>query len=101
MSSWLRRPTVSPHIWPVAAYAKVNASWYGCRAGSRPRLRCSRVRGIPMSAARHCTATRVAEIVALAERVRAAALIALPGYGADSDRLDVFAELAGQQALRF
>ncbi|HEX3414305.1 MAG TPA: class I adenylate-forming enzyme family protein [Stellaceae bacterium] len=44
---------------------------------------------------------RVAEIVALAERVRAAALIALPGYGADSDRLDVFAELAGQQALRF
>jgi acyl-CoA synthetase len=44
---------------------------------------------------------RVAEIVALAERVRAAALIALPGYGADSDRLDVFAELACQQALRF
>jgi acyl-CoA synthetase len=44
---------------------------------------------------------RVAEIVALAERVRAAALIALPGYGADSDRLDVFAELAGQRALRF
>jgi acyl-CoA synthetase len=44
---------------------------------------------------------RVAEIVALAERVRAAALIALPGYGADSDRLDVFAELAGQEALRF
>ena len=44
---------------------------------------------------------RVAEIVALAERVRAAALIALPGYGADSDRLDVLAELAGQEALRF
>jgi acyl-CoA synthetase len=44
---------------------------------------------------------RVAEIVALAERVRAAALIALPGYGADSDRLDVFAALAGQEALRF
>jgi acyl-CoA synthetase (AMP-forming)/AMP-acid ligase II len=44
---------------------------------------------------------RVAEIVALVERVRAAALIALPGYGADGDRFDVFAELAGREFLRF
>jgi acyl-CoA synthetase len=44
---------------------------------------------------------RVAEIIALVERVRAEALIALPGYGADGDRLDVFAELAGHERLRF
>jgi acyl-CoA synthetase (AMP-forming)/AMP-acid ligase II len=44
---------------------------------------------------------RVAEIVALAQRVRAAALIALPGYGADGDRRDVFAELMARQSLHF
>jgi acyl-CoA synthetase (AMP-forming)/AMP-acid ligase II len=44
---------------------------------------------------------RVPEIVALVERVRAAALIALPGYGADGDRLDVFAELTNHESLRF
>lgn len=44
---------------------------------------------------------RVAEIVALIDRMRAAALIALPGYGADGDRLDVFAELAGRLPMRF
>jgi acyl-CoA synthetase (AMP-forming)/AMP-acid ligase II len=44
---------------------------------------------------------RVAEIVALVERVRAAALIALPGYGVDGDRFDVFAELAGREFLQF
>jgi non-ribosomal peptide synthetase component E (peptide arylation enzyme) len=44
---------------------------------------------------------RVAEIVALAQRVRAAALIALPGYGADGDRHDVFAELMARQSLHF
>ena len=36
----------------------------------------------------------VGEIVALVDRMRAAALIAQPGYGADADRHDVFAELA-------
>ena len=44
---------------------------------------------------------RVAEIVALIDRVRAAALIAMPGYGADADRADVFAEVAGRDSLRF
>ena len=54
-----------------------------------------------MSAARRCIATiRVAEIVALVDRMRAAALIAPPGYGADADRHDVFAELAGRDFLR-
>jgi len=42
----------------------------------------------------------VGEIVVLADRVRAAALIAQPGYGADADRHDVFAELAGRDFLR-
>jgi acyl-CoA synthetase (AMP-forming)/AMP-acid ligase II len=44
---------------------------------------------------------RVADVVALIERVRAAALIAQSGYGADGDRHDVFAALAGHEALRF
>jgi acyl-CoA synthetase (AMP-forming)/AMP-acid ligase II len=43
---------------------------------------------------------RVAEIVALVDRMRAAALIAQPGYGADADRHDIFAELADRAFLR-
>jgi acyl-CoA synthetase len=44
---------------------------------------------------------RVTEVIALVERVHATALIALPGYGADGDRLDVFTELANHARLRF
>src|SRR6202035_4195652 len=44
---------------------------------------------------------RIGEVAALVERVRAAALIALPGYGADGDRYDVFTEVAGRDFLRF
>jgi acyl-CoA synthetase (AMP-forming)/AMP-acid ligase II len=43
---------------------------------------------------------RVGEIVGLVDRMRAAALIAQPGYGADADRGDVFTELAGREYLR-
>jgi acyl-CoA synthetase (AMP-forming)/AMP-acid ligase II len=42
----------------------------------------------------------VGEIIALVDRMRAAALIAQPGYGADADRRDVFAELADRDFLR-
>jgi acyl-CoA synthetase len=42
----------------------------------------------------------VGEIVALVDRMRAAALIAQPGYGADADRHDVFVELADRDFLR-
>jgi acyl-CoA synthetase len=42
----------------------------------------------------------VGEIVALVDRMRAAALIAQPDYGADADRHDVFAELANRDFLR-
>jgi acyl-CoA synthetase (AMP-forming)/AMP-acid ligase II len=42
----------------------------------------------------------VGEIVALVDRMRAAALIAQRGYGADTDRHDVFAELANRDFLR-
>lgn len=42
----------------------------------------------------------VAEVAALAARVRAAALIAQPGYGADAHRRDIFAELAGLASLK-
>jgi acyl-CoA synthetase len=42
----------------------------------------------------------VGEIVALVDRVHATALIAQPGYGADADRRDVFAELADHDFLR-
>jgi acyl-CoA synthetase (AMP-forming)/AMP-acid ligase II len=43
---------------------------------------------------------RVAEIVALVDRMRAAALIAQPGYGADADRHDLFDQVAGRDFLR-
>jgi len=42
----------------------------------------------------------VGEIVALVDRMRAAALIAQPGYGVDVDRQNVFAELAERDFLR-
>ncbi len=42
----------------------------------------------------------VGEVVALVDRVRAAALIAEPGYGADADRHDIFAALADRDFLR-
>jgi acyl-CoA synthetase (AMP-forming)/AMP-acid ligase II len=42
----------------------------------------------------------VGEVVALVDRTRAAALIAKPGYGADANRYDVFAELADRAFLR-
>jgi acyl-CoA synthetase len=42
----------------------------------------------------------IGEIVALIDRIRAAALIAEPGYGADADRRNVFAELSDREYLR-
>ena len=43
----------------------------------------------------------VGEVIGLVERMRAAALIAQPGYGADADRRDLFAELKGHDFLRW
>jgi acyl-CoA synthetase (AMP-forming)/AMP-acid ligase II len=43
----------------------------------------------------------VGEVVALIERVRAAALIAQPGWGADGDRHDIFGALAGRDFLHW
>ncbi|HJU15493.1 MAG TPA: class I adenylate-forming enzyme family protein [Stellaceae bacterium] len=43
----------------------------------------------------------VAEVVALVDRMRAAAVIAAPGWGADADRRDIFEELAGRDFLRW
>jgi acyl-CoA synthetase len=42
-----------------------------------------------------------AEIIALVDRMRAAAVIADPGFGADSDRHDLFGELADRDFLRW
>lgn len=42
----------------------------------------------------------VAEIVALLKRMRASALVAEQGYGADADRHDIFAEAASVESLR-
>jgi len=41
-----------------------------------------------------------AEVIELVDRMRAAALIAEPGYGVDADRHDFFAELGGRDFLR-
>ena len=43
----------------------------------------------------------VGEVVALVDRVRAAAVIAEPGYGADADRRDLCTELQGRDFLRW
>ena len=43
----------------------------------------------------------VGDVVALVDRMRAAALIAQPGYGADADRQDLFAQLADRDYLRW
>jgi acyl-coenzyme A synthetase/AMP-(fatty) acid ligase len=42
----------------------------------------------------------VGEVIALIDRMSAAALIAQPIYGADADRHDLFAQLAGRDFLR-
>ncbi|MGH7097815.1 MAG: class I adenylate-forming enzyme family protein [Stellaceae bacterium] len=43
----------------------------------------------------------VAAVAALIERMRAAAVIAAPGWGADADRHDIFADLAGRGFVRW
>ena len=43
---------------------------------------------------------RVGEILVLVDRMRAAAVIAEPGYGADADRRDLFAELQSRDFVR-
>ena len=43
---------------------------------------------------------RVAEVMALVDRMRAAAVIAQPGYGIDADQQDVFAQLADRDFVR-
>jgi acyl-CoA synthetase (AMP-forming)/AMP-acid ligase II len=43
----------------------------------------------------------VVEILALVDRMRAAAVFAQPGYGADADRRDVFAAFAERDFVRF
>ncbi|HEV2336798.1 MAG TPA: class I adenylate-forming enzyme family protein [Stellaceae bacterium] len=42
-----------------------------------------------------------AEVVALIDRMRAAALFAEPGYGADDERYDIFAKLADRDFVRW
>jgi acyl-CoA synthetase len=42
-----------------------------------------------------------AEVMALIDRIRAAALIAEPGYGADGERHDIFAELDSREFIRW
>ena len=43
---------------------------------------------------------RVAEVMALVDRMRAAAVIVQPGYGIDADQQDVFAQLVQQEDTR-
>src|SRR5437764_2617359 len=62
-------------------------------------LACSR-NGYVCSPSLHRNHT-VAEVVALVDRMRAAAVIAEPGFGADSDRHDLFEELADRDFLRW
>jgi acyl-CoA synthetase (AMP-forming)/AMP-acid ligase II len=43
----------------------------------------------------------IGEVIALVDRMRAAAVIADPGFGADADRHDLFGELADRDFLRW
>ncbi len=62
-------------------------------------LACSR-NGYVCCPSLHRTHT-VGQVVALVDRMRAAALIARPGYGADADRHDIFALLADRDYLKW
>ncbi|HEU0217179.1 MAG TPA: class I adenylate-forming enzyme family protein [Stellaceae bacterium] len=62
-------------------------------------LACSR-NGYVCSPSLHRTHT-VGQVAALVDRMRAAALIARPAYGADADRRDIFALLADCEYLRW
>jgi acyl-CoA synthetase (AMP-forming)/AMP-acid ligase II len=62
-------------------------------------LACSR-NGYVCCPSLHRTHT-VGQVVALVDRMRAAALIARPGYGGDADRHDIFALLADRDYLRW
>src|ERR1700731_134168 len=100
MRSWLLLPTGWRRTSPGTASAPVIASPCGCRVEAAiVLLACSR-NGYVCCPSMHRDHT-VGEIIALVDRMRATALIALPGYGADSDRHDVFAALAGRDFLRF
>jgi acyl-CoA synthetase (AMP-forming)/AMP-acid ligase II len=59
---------------------------------------CSR-NGYVLSPSLHRDHT-VSDVLGLLARVRAAALVAQAGYGADADRRDVFSELSGLGSLR-
>jgi acyl-CoA synthetase (AMP-forming)/AMP-acid ligase II len=61
-------------------------------------LACSR-QGYVLSPSLHRDHT-VADIVGLVERMRAAALIAAPGWGADADHSDIFAAVRDLPSLR-
>ena len=96
-----RRRPAGEGIWPARACGRGSGLRCGCPAVSRPRSRSSPARATAMCAAPRCIAiTRVAEIVGLVDRMRAAALIAQPGYGADADRHDLFRPLADRDFLR-
>ena len=62
-------------------------------------LACSR-NGYVCCPSLHRTHT-VGQVVALVDRMRAAAVIAQPGYGADADRCDIFELLADRKHLRW
>jgi len=72
---------------------------HGCRAGSNPiaLLTCSRNGYVCCPP---CTATTPRPGGELVDRMRAAALIAQPRYGADGERHDIFDILADRDFLR-
>src|SRR5271155_235826 len=76
------------------------AVWLPSRAETAIALLASSRNGYVCCPALHRGHT-TAEVVALVDRMRAAALIAAPGYGADAERHDIIAELADRDFLRW
>jgi acyl-CoA synthetase len=102
MPSWLLLPTGWRRTSPATASGPVIAFavWLPSRVETAiALLACSR-NGYVCCPSLHRDHT-VGEIAALVDRMRATVLIAQPGYGADADGRDVFAELADRGFLRY
>src|SRR6266850_1642216 len=102
-----------PRHWPPTPHP-------GCGATTQFMLSPLGMRGRPRPPSRYATAIallacsrngyvccpslhrghRVGEIIALVDRMRAAAVIAQPGFGIDADEHDLFAQLADRDFLR-
>src|SRR6516165_11797221 len=102
MRRWSRPRIGWPRAWPATALRPGQrvAVWLPSRVETAVALlACSR-NGYVCCLSLHRDHT-VGEVAALVDRMRAAAVIAEPDYGADADRHDLFTELEGRDFLHW